>query len=64
MGRVEKKNVNLYWISKEMKPDTWYEVNDEELLRQYQRLISTRFGWDKFQLSLSPDYKQVKKTLI
>jgi hypothetical protein len=57
-------NVNLFWISKEMKPGKWYDIEDETQLSQYQRIIDKRFGWPKFQLSLSPDYKQVKKTEI
>ena len=38
------------------------EMYDDEQYRQFEQLVNNRFGWDKFQLSLSPDFKQVKKT--
>ena len=55
-------NINLFWISKEMKPGKWYDIKDEEQLKQYMQIMDKRLFWPKFQLSLSPDYKQVKKT--
>ena len=54
--------IDLTWISKEMKPGVWYNIKDEEQLRQIMQLIDKGFGFDKFTLSLSNDYKQVKKT--
>lgn len=56
--------IDLTWISKEMQPGKWYDVEDENQLSQYQRIMDKRFGWPKFQLSLSPDYTKVKKTEI
>lgn len=55
-------NIDLTWISKEMKPGVWYDIKDEEQLRQFQQLIDKAFGWDKFTLTLSSDYKRVRKT--
>jgi len=56
--------INLTWIAKEMIPGKWYNIKDEDQLKEWQRQIDHKLGWDKFQLSLSPDYKQVKKTEI
>jgi len=58
------EQIDLVWIAQKMKPGKWYNIKNAEQLRQFNQLISSRFGWDKFQLSLSPDYKQVKKTEI
>ena len=54
--------IDLTWISKEMKPGVWYNIKDEEQLRQIMQLIDKGFGFDKFTLSLSNDYKRVRKT--
>jgi hypothetical protein len=56
--------IDLKWIAKEMVPNKWYTIKDEAQLKEWQRQISFRFGWPVFQLSLSPDFKQVKKTMI
>ena len=56
--------INLTWIAKEMIPGKWYNINDEEQLRQYMQIMDKRLFWPKFQLSLSPDFKQVKKVEI
>jgi len=55
-------NIDLTWISKEMKPGVWYDIKNEEQLRQFMQLIDKRFGFDKFALSLSSDYKRIRKT--
>lgn len=57
-------NIDLKWIAKEMIPDKWYTIKDEAQLKEWMRQIDHRFGWPKFQLTLSPDYKQVRKTEI
>ena len=54
--------IDLTWISKEMKPGVWYNIKDEEQLNEFKRQIEHGLGWPKFTLSLSNDYKQVKKT--
>jgi len=54
--------IDLTWIAKEMIPGKWYNIKDEEQLRQFMQLIDKRFGFDKFTLSLSSDYKRVRKT--
>lgn len=56
--------INLTWIAKEMIPGKWYNIKDEDQLKEWMRQIDHKLGWPKFQLSLSPDYKQVKKTEI
>ena len=58
------KQINITWISKEMKPDKWYKIKDEEQLKQFMQLIDKRFGFSQFTLTLSTDYKQVRKTMI
>ena len=55
-------NIDLTWIAKEMKPGIWYNIKDEEQLEEWKRQIAHRFGWPKFSLSLSEDYKRVRKT--
>mgnify|MGYP001252797864 CR=1 FL=1 len=54
--------IDLTWISKTMKPGVWYNIKDEEQLAEWQRQIANCFGWPKFTLSLSDDYKRVRKT--
>ena len=58
------KQINLEWISKKMESGKWYKINDSECLRQIQQLISNSFGYPKFTLTLSEDYKRVRKTEI
>lgn len=55
-------NIDLTWIAKTMKPGVWYDIKNEEQLRQFQQLINKAFGWDKFTLTLSSDFKRVRKT--
>jgi len=56
------KQIDLTWISKEMKPGVWYDIKNEEQLRQFKQIIDKRFGYPVFDLSLSDDYKRVRKT--
>jgi len=58
------EQIDLVWIAQKMKPGKWYNIKNAEQYRQFEQLVNNRFGWDKFQLSLSPDYRQVKKTEI
>jgi len=55
-------NIDLTWIAKTMKPGVWYEIKNPEQLRQFMQLIDKRFGYPVFDLSLSDDYKRVRKT--
>ena len=55
-------NIDLKWIAKEMIPGKWYTIKDEAQLKEWMRQIDYRFGYPKFTLTLSPDYKQVRKT--
>ena len=58
------KNIDLTWIAKEMIPGKWYTIKDEEQQKEWQRQIRLSFGYPVFCLSLSNDYKMVKKTEI
>jgi hypothetical protein len=58
------EQIDLVWIAQKMEPGKWYNIKNAEQLRQFMQLIDKRFGFDKFTLSLSPDYKHVKKTEI
>jgi hypothetical protein len=58
------EQIDLVWIAQKMESGKWYNIKNAEQLRQFMQLIDKSFGFDKFQLSLSPDYKQVKKTEI
>lgn len=57
-------SIDLTWIAREMIPGKWYNIKDEEQLKEWQRQIDYRFGYPKFTLSLNDDYTQVRKTEI
>ena len=54
--------IDLTWIAKTMQPGVWYNIKDEEQLRQFSQLVEKHFGYPKFDLTLSSDYKRVRKT--
>ena len=56
--------IDLKWIAQKMEYNRWYNIKDEEQLRQIMQLIDKGFGFDKFTLTLSSDYKRVRKTEI
>jgi hypothetical protein len=58
------KNIDLQRISKDMKPGIWYDIKDEEHIRQFKQLCDSRFGWPVFQLSFNNDMNKIKKTII
>ena len=55
-------NIDLTWIAKTMIPGKWYNIKDEEQLRQFMQLVRSHFGYPKFDLTLSKDFKRVRKT--
>jgi len=46
-----------------MIPGKWYNIKDDEQLKEFERIIKFHTGYPVFDLSLSDDFTKVKKTL-
>ena len=51
------------WVIKDMQPNRWYDIKPDQV-EIFKLLISDRYGWPDFALSLNNEYNKVKKIMI